>query len=194
MQELLESVAEGFAERWTAAADDVARVLSVELRELRNDIARSAGRSSGEVEALRSMIQRGRKSTKSSSLSIVPPVEPLPPEPHPSMSPGAVEVWNEVLSAVHHAAFRGAEFLLEAYCRTVAFERRLGREVEALPPGPARNQAAAARRAEANLAVLLATKLRLTPKSRTDKNIKLRTVPPGPKPWEIPADRPPDES
>ncbi len=54
------------------------------------------------------------------------------------------------------------------------------------------NDTAKARRAEANLAVSLATKLRLTPRSRVDKNIRLRTVPPGPKPWEIQV--PPDDA
>ena len=139
------------------------------------------------------MTQRGRKS-KSSSLSIVPPIEPLPPEPHPSLSAAAVEVWNEVLSTVHHAQFRGAEFLLEAFCRSVAFERQFARDVDELPSGPARDLAAKARRAEAQLAALLATKLRLSPRSRTDKNVKLRTVPAGRKPWELPIERPDDAS
>ena len=107
------------------------------------------------------MTQRGRKS-KSSSLTIVPPVEPLPPEPHPSMSPAAVEVWNEVLGAVHHG-FRGCEFLLESLCWTISLERQFARDVETLPPGPARTEAAKARRAEANLAAMLATKLRAQP-------------------------------
>ena len=133
------------------------------------------------------MTQRGRKS-KSSSLTIVPPVEPLPPEPHPSMSPAAVEVWNEVLGAVHHGQFRGCEFLLESLCWTISLERQFARDVETLPPGPARTEAAKARRAEANLAAMLATKLRLNPRSRVDKRIPLRTIPPGKKPWELPAD------
>lgn len=136
------------------------------------------------------MAQRGRKS--SASLSIVPPLPEQPPEPHESLSPEAAEVWREVLATVHHSQFRGAEFLLEAFCRTVAFERQLGREMEALPLSKARDELAKARRAEAALAASLATKLRLSPRSRTDKNIRLKTVPPGRKPWEI--DAPPDAS
>ncbi|MGA7454114.1 MAG: hypothetical protein WBW73_23550 [Rhodoplanes sp.] len=136
------------------------------------------------------MNKRGRKS--SASLSIVPPLPEEPPEPHPSLSPEAAAIWREILRTVHHSQFKGAEFLLEAYCRTIAFERQLGREIEALPPGKARDEAAKARRAEANLAVSLAAKLRLTPWSRVDKNIRLRTVPPGPKPWEIRV--PPDDA
>jgi hypothetical protein len=67
-------------------------------------------------------------------------------------------------------------------------ERQFGRDVEALPPGKARDEAAKARRAEANLGALLATRLRLSPRSKTDKNIKLRTLAPGPRPWEWPSD------
>ena len=74
------------------------------------------------------------------------------------------------------------------YVRAVALERRLGREAEELPPGKAKDELAKARRAEAALALSFATKLRLTPRSRTDKNIRLRTVPAGRKPWELPSD------
>ena len=122
------------------------------------------------------------------------PVPELPPEPHESLSPEAAAIWREILGTVHHSQFRGAEFLLEAFCRTVAFERQLGREIEALPHGKARDELAKARRAEAALAASLATKLRLSPRSRTDKNVRLRTVPPGRKPWEIIVDDDPPKA
>lgn len=138
------------------------------------------------------MKQRGRKS--SASLSVVPPLPEQPPEPHESLSPEAAAIWREVLGTVHPGQFSGAWFLLEMYCRTVAFERQLGREIEALPHGKTRDELARARRAEAALAASLVTKLRLSPRSRTDKNIRLRTVPPGPKPWELPARDDPDEA
>ena len=60
MQELLELCAASFAERWTGEVDNLAKTVSIELRELQSAIARSSGRASGEVEALRSEIERGK--------------------------------------------------------------------------------------------------------------------------------------
>ena len=74
----------------------------------------------------------------------------------------------------------------------VAFERQFGRDVEELA-GKARDEAAKARRAEAHLAASLARALRLSPRSRTDKNVKLKLAPSGKRPWELPAD-PPDDT
>lgn len=125
-------------------------------------------------------------------MSIVAPLPEQPPEPHPSLSPEAAEIWREIFATVHHAQFRGCEFLVESLCRTIALERQHGRAIETAAAGEMRDFLMRARRAEAGLAVSLATKLRLTPRSRNDRNVKLRTVPPGRKPWELPVERPDD--
>ena len=60
VQELLELLAGDFSKQWTAGIDDVAKTVSVEMRELRSDVARSTGRASGEVDALRSELGRSK--------------------------------------------------------------------------------------------------------------------------------------
>ena len=111
--------------------------------------------------------KRGRKSA-ASRLSIVPAIEPPAPEPPANLTPEAATIWREILSGVHHSQFRGSEFLLESYARCVAFERQFGRDVEELPAGPRRDEAGKSLRAFAHLAANLATKLRLSPRSRVD--------------------------
>ena len=90
--------------------------------------------------------------------------------------------------------FHGCEFLLESYCRTASLERQFAAEFEALPPGPRKDKMAKARRAEAALAMQLATKLRLSPRSKTDRNVQLKIAPKGPRPWEIAADDDPPKA
>lgn len=59
-QELLELCAADFAKQWTGEVDNLAKIVTTELRELRSESARNAGRSSGEVEALRGELARTR--------------------------------------------------------------------------------------------------------------------------------------
>ena len=139
------------------------------------------------------MTQRGRKSA-GSRLSIVPAIEPPAPEPPASLSPAAAAIWREIVGSVHHSQFAGALFLLESYCRMVAFEREFARDAEELPAGPRRDEAGKSLRACAHLAANLATKLRLSPRSRVDKNIKLKLAPSGRRPWEWPTSEPDDNA
>lgn len=58
--ELLELCATGFAEKWNAAVDDLGKIVTVELRELRSTIARAEGRAGGETQALRDELTRAK--------------------------------------------------------------------------------------------------------------------------------------
>ena len=140
-----------------------------------------------------SMTKRGRKSA-SSRLSIVPPIPEPPPEPPASLSPEAAAIWREIVGSIHHSQFTGALFLLESYCRMVAFEREFARDAEELPAGPRRDEAGKSLRACAHLAANLATKLRLSPRTRLDRRISLKTIPSGRRPWEMPEREPPDDA
>ena len=60
VQELLELCAGDFARQWTGEVDNLAKIVTNELRELRSAIAQAGGRASGELEAARSEIERSK--------------------------------------------------------------------------------------------------------------------------------------
>lgn len=131
----------------------------------------------------------------SASLTVVPAGETPRPKPPKYLSREAAEVWNDVLNEFHHAAFVGSLHLFEGYVTAIALMRRYGREAESLPAGDAQKEAARSFRATSTVANALARSLRLTPRSRFDRNQKPRIATPTRKPWHLPArDDPPPKA
>lgn len=133
---------------------------------------------------------RGRKAPV--ELSVVPVVE-IVPEPPERMSEAAKAAWAELFETVRPYQMAGALHLVECYCTSLALARMYAAEIERTPPGKIREELSRSWRATAASVNLFARSLRLTPRSRLDKRVTLKSTPGGRKPWELPAD-PPDAS
>lgn len=127
------------------------------------------------------------------SLSIVPVLPEQPPEPPAHLSEGATAVWIELFEVVKPHQMVGAWHLCEGYAEAVSMARSFAAELATLPRGKLRDEAARSLRASLASVAMLSRSLRLTPRSRLDKREPLK-VTSSKKPWELPADDPPDEA
>jgi phage terminase small subunit len=133
------------------------------------------------------MTNKGRKSRASLQVVALAPTRKRP-EPPVGLSPGAMQLWRDIVGSLPADAFRPADLpLLQAY--VVAQERKLAADAAIARDGLVLNDqphpALKLGREETRLMASLAARLRLCPSSRTrPESAKLKESHSGPRPWD----------
>jgi hypothetical protein len=136
------------------------------------------------------MRQRGRKSSESLSVvPIIPGIEVPRPEPPNELTVEQAEVWKMTVGAMKPTWF-GAEThpMLVQYCRHVTIANVLAKAIHSTSLKADLNrfcQLTSCFGRESSAIAMLATRMRLTPRSRADSRTDGRDPMAGrPRPWE----------
>jgi hypothetical protein len=127
---------------------------------------------------LTTLRKRGPKSAASiASLKVVPDSRMRPPEPPTDLTPAERQIWDGIVEKLRPGWLYSSEALLASYCRLVAQEGDLAREIAQAEPGSRRRSEVlklmiSVAKASANIA----TKLRLSPRSRRSLRSESRAV------------------